>query len=53
MATRISIPTALRQFADNKSSLNVEGATVGEALKQLTTTYPESGNPIVRQRRTA
>ncbi len=46
MATRISIPTALRQFADNKNSLSVEGATVGEALKQLTTTYPDLGTQL-------
>jgi sulfur-carrier protein len=46
MAVRISIPTALRQFADGRSSLDVDGATVGEALQSLTTTYPDLGNQL-------
>jgi molybdopterin converting factor small subunit len=46
MATRISIPTALRQFADGKNSLSVEGTTVGEALQALTSTYPDLGNQL-------
>lgn len=46
MAVKISIPTALRQFANGQSSLSVDGTTVGEALKALTTTYPDLGNQL-------
>jgi molybdopterin converting factor small subunit len=38
---KILIPTPLRQFADNKDSLQVSGATVGEALTGLTSQFPE------------
>jgi adenylyltransferase/sulfurtransferase len=37
---RILIPTPLRQFADKRDSLEAGGATVGEALSVLTTTFP-------------
>lgn len=40
MAT-IIIPTALRQFAEGNSEINVEAATIGEALDQLTTRFAE------------
>jgi molybdopterin converting factor small subunit len=35
----IHIPTPLRPYADNQASVTVGGATVGEALASLTTTY--------------
>ncbi len=41
MPATIAIPGALRQFADDKSELQVGAATVGEALTQLTNRYPE------------
>jgi adenylyltransferase/sulfurtransferase len=37
---KILIPTALRQFTEQSDSIEVQGATVGEALGQLTTRYP-------------
>lgn len=37
---KILIPTALRQFTEQQDSVQVSGATVGEALQQLTTEYP-------------
>lgn len=37
---RILIPTALRQFTESKDAVEVSGATVGEALNELTTQYP-------------
>jgi adenylyltransferase/sulfurtransferase len=37
---KILIPTALRQFTEQTDSIEVQGATVGEALGQLTTRYP-------------
>ena len=39
MAIKLEIPTALRQFAGKQASLELNAATVGEALKQLTGTY--------------
>src|SRR5579863_2744975 len=37
---KIVIPTALRQFTDQSDTLEVTGATVGEALNHLTAQYP-------------
>ncbi len=37
---KILIPTALRQFTDGKDSVDVNGATVGDALNELTTQFP-------------
>ena len=39
MANIIHIPTPLRPFTDKKESVEVNGATVGELLKDLTTRY--------------
>jgi molybdopterin converting factor small subunit len=48
MAVRVSIPTALRQFAGGNGAVSVEGATVGDALKALTTQYPDLGNQLMQ-----
>ncbi|MGH7564291.1 MAG: molybdopterin-synthase adenylyltransferase MoeB [Gemmatimonadota bacterium] len=37
---KILIPTPLRPFADNQARLEVEGRTVGEAMKALVERYP-------------
>ncbi len=37
---KILVPTALRQFTEGKDAVEVTGATVGEALQQLTAQYP-------------
>ncbi|HEX4772632.1 MAG TPA: molybdopterin-synthase adenylyltransferase MoeB [Bryobacteraceae bacterium] len=37
---KILIPTALRQFTEQKDAVDVSGATVGEALTSLTAQYP-------------
>src|SRR2546426_678938 len=39
MSVTISIPTALRQFASGQSQIEVEAATAGEALNQLTSVH--------------
>jgi len=39
MAIKLEIPTALRPFTGKQSSVECEGATVGDALRSLTTTY--------------
>lgn len=38
---KILIPTPLRQFAGKKDAVEVDGATVGEALAALTTAHPD------------
>ncbi|MBI2685960.1 MAG: MoaD/ThiS family protein [Acidobacteria bacterium] len=38
---KILIPTPLRQFADKRDTVEVSGATVGEALAALTTAHPD------------
>jgi MoaD family protein len=40
MSVPITIPTPLRGYAGGQKTLNVDGATVGEALSALTTQYP-------------
>ncbi|HEV2618691.1 MAG TPA: ubiquitin-like small modifier protein 1 [Acidobacteriaceae bacterium] len=37
----IHIPTPLRAYTGGKQTVNVAGATVSEALQQLTSAYPE------------
>src|SRR6185312_15159439 len=37
---KILIPTALRQFTEQKDSVEVNGGTVADALNQLTAQYP-------------
>jgi molybdopterin/thiamine biosynthesis adenylyltransferase/rhodanese-related sulfurtransferase/molybdopterin converting factor small subunit len=37
----VHIPTPLRQYTDKLDTVQVSGATVADALAQLTTTYPE------------
>jgi molybdopterin converting factor small subunit len=37
----ISLPTPLRPYANKQKEVTVEGKTVGEALEQLTRTYPD------------
>ena len=41
MAVTIVIPTPLRQFADGNTEIEVEAATAGEALDQLTTRFAD------------
>ena len=41
MAHIVHIPTPLRQYTDKHDTVQVEGATIGDLLAQLTTTYPE------------
>jgi adenylyltransferase/sulfurtransferase len=41
MAVTLLIPTALRNFTDRKSEATVEGATVGEAIRNFADAYPD------------
>src|SRR5208283_5659647 len=38
---KILIPTPLRQYADKQDSVELNGSTVGEVLKSLTSQYAE------------
>jgi molybdopterin converting factor small subunit len=38
---KILIPTPLRQFANGQDAVEINGATVGEILDQLTTQHPD------------
>lgn len=46
MATSISIPTALRQYAGGNGTVKAEGVTVGAALDALMAAYPELGKQL-------
>ena len=41
MMTKILIPTPLRRYVENRSSVTVDGSTVGEVLANLTSRYRE------------
>ncbi len=41
MSITIRIPTPLRAFTDRQPSVAAQGRTVGEALQDLTTRYPD------------
>jgi adenylyltransferase/sulfurtransferase len=38
---KVLIPTPLRQFADKKDTVELNGATVAEVLSALTTQFPD------------
>ncbi|HVN18918.1 MAG TPA: ubiquitin-like small modifier protein 1 [Dongiaceae bacterium] len=38
---KILVPTPLRQYAGKQATVEVPGATVGEALNSLTSAYPD------------
>jgi molybdopterin converting factor small subunit len=41
MAITLNIPSALRSFTDNRTAVEVSGATVGEALGDFVGQYPD------------
>jgi adenylyltransferase/sulfurtransferase len=43
---KIHVPTPLRGSTGGQATVTVPGATVGEALNQLTTAYPELRNHL-------
>ncbi|PCI36485.1 MAG: molybdenum cofactor biosynthesis protein MoeB [Elusimicrobia bacterium] len=47
MPVTIAIPTALRQFADKQITVSVEAATVGEAVKELTSKHQSLGKHLL------
>jgi molybdopterin converting factor small subunit len=49
MPVTIKIPTALRQYADNKTQLDTSAGTVGEALAQLMNAHNELHPHLYRE----
>lgn len=43
---KIHIPTPLRQYTGGQQTVTVGGATIAEALQQLTTNYPDLRNHL-------
>ena len=41
MTIKVSIPTALRQYANGKNTVELSGSNVGQVLGQLAEGYPE------------
>ena len=41
MPVKVMIPTALRQFADDQDTMDMEAATVSEVMSQLGDRFPE------------
>ena len=41
MAVEVQIPTALKQYAGNEETIELEGSTVGEVLSNLTERWPD------------
>jgi sulfur-carrier protein len=48
MAVRVSIPTALRQYAGGNNAITIDGGTVGEVLQTLTSQHPELGKQLMQ-----
>jgi molybdopterin converting factor small subunit len=49
MNVTISIPTALRQYADNNARLSIDADTVGGALHGLVERYPDLGRHLYNE----
>ena len=47
--TVVHIPTTMRRFTDGEKKIEIEGATVGDLLDQLTTRFPKLQNEIRNQ----
>jgi len=51
MAVKVDIPTPLREHTGGKAQVEVKGATVGEALKDLVRQFPNIGTKLFDQGR--
>ena len=52
--TKILIPTPLRPFTDKLDAVEIDGATIGELLQNLTTKYGGlEAAPLYRRRQAA
>ena len=46
MAVKVSIPTALRQYAGGSANIALERGTIGEVLAQLVEQHPQLGKQL-------
>lgn len=46
MGVEVRLPSVLREHAQGKVAVNVEGATVGEALRALVAMYPSMADQL-------
>ncbi|NOK60657.1 MAG: MoaD/ThiS family protein [Chloroflexi bacterium AL-W] len=51
MSVTISIPTALRQYADGNATITVESTTIGQLLGHLAEQYPQLGNQLYNEQK--
>ncbi len=49
MAVTITIPTALRQYADGQARVTLEAETIGALLHGLVETYPDLGRHLFNE----
>ena len=49
MAVTITIPTALRQYANGQANLTLEAETIGALLHGLIETYPDLGRHLFNE----
>jgi molybdopterin synthase sulfur carrier subunit len=49
MAVIVTVPSALRQYADGQARLNLAAATVAELLTQLAAAHPALGARILNE----
>lgn len=47
MAIKVRIPTALRKLAEGQETIEVEGANVGEVIKNIQSAFPALGEQLV------
>lgn len=47
MPVRVNLPTVLRSHAGGKKSVEAEGSTVGEVLRQLEQQYPGLSGQVI------
>ncbi|MEO1050431.1 MAG: MoaD/ThiS family protein [Bacteroidota bacterium] len=46
---KLIIPTPLRKFTDNQASIDSTGLTVGDAIQELATSYPDLKKHLFEQ----
>ena len=47
MGVMVLLPTAMRQFANNQDSIELEGSTVAEVIDRLIEEHPELKNHLM------
>ena len=50
MSVSVRIPTPLRKLTNDEELVDVEAETIGDAINELQTKYPEIGRASCRER---